>query len=174
MDDSKIIIEAKEKNLVVVNIITFILAIIIIFSMLKLRDSFSKNYFIFATFLVMLYLIFDYYIWKIKGIRKVEIDEEKIIFYRGKNLNSFVLNKNDIKEIDIFSKFKGSRYIINFVYGNGKIIRVGNNMTFFSGDRVRLVEDAFGEKEFKEFMLYLIKNYKDKIINYKCISDLEE
>ncbi len=149
-------IEASAKNILMVNIFGIITGSILLLIMMFLRNIYMIGLLLFGISVLIIYMVSDYLIWVKKGIRKIEIDENGINFYFGKENRLVRVEKQEIKDVDIFSKL--NRRILNIVLQGGNVLRLPG-MTFFSGDRIRIPEDAFNEKEFTELLRHF-ENFK--------------
>lgn len=150
-------IKASAKNFIFVNLSGLILGVILLFIMLIIRNIYMTGLFFSGIIILGTYMLIDYMIWLKKGIRKIEIDNDGLNFYFGEENKLVRVNKKDITDVDIFKKL--NRRILNIVVGGNVISFPG--MTFFFGNRIRIPEDSFNEKEFTEFLKHF-ENYKKK------------
>ncbi len=137
--------KASQKFLIITNLSGLILGALIVFLFRK-----EKILFFLAFTILLIYMVGDFLIWLKIGIREIWINDREIIFLKGKNKEKILIDFKEIKEIDFFEKF--GRRIINIMIEDGKTIKLTPYITFFSGKRIRITDDAFNDKEFSAFV----------------------
>lgn len=137
--------KASQKYLIITNLSGLILGSLIVFLFRKEKILF------FLTFTILLiYMVGDFLIWLKIGIREIWINDKEIIFLKGNKKEKITINFKEIKDIDFFDKL--GRRIINIIIEDGKKIKLTPYITFFSGKRIRITDDAFNDKEFSNFV----------------------
>ncbi|HEC79500.1 MAG TPA: hypothetical protein ENI34_10260 [candidate division WOR-3 bacterium] len=150
--------EAKGHLLFFTNLGGVILGAVLLFLLLLLRHIYVFILFIIGVLGIILYMAVDYIIWWKKGIRAVEVDENGVVLYRGKHRRPVKLDFEQITGIDFFTKL--NRRVITILTG-GKALKVIPGITLFSGPRIRITDDTFGDDEFTVFIERL-KQFKKK------------
>lgn len=149
-------ITGKRGNLLFVNISGLIIGSVFLFFYLLARGLYALPVFVIMAAILAAYMFIDYIHWNKKGIRRIDLFEDSISFTFGKQQTVEKLSFDEITEIDFFKKL--NRDIINFMRG-GKVLKPVKGITFFSGPRIRLTDDAFDDKEFDLFKRKLKENY---------------
>ncbi len=106
---------------------------------------------VFVTVVLCLAIYFtaDFFIWLKRGIRKLELTDKTLDIYRGHGSYVSRIPLESIRSIDRFRKL--SRQVVNIMIG-GEALKPVPGITFFRGPRIRIVNDAFSDKEFDEFI----------------------
>ena len=146
--------DASTKGMFFVNGCVYIIGGLVILALSMLRGFFSIPAFLVMLAIFAAYMVADNLVWKANGIRRVEIDEEGMTFYRGKDNRPQRIENTQITGIDVFGKF--NRRVINIFTGGGAIKPVPG-ITLFSGPRVRITNDLFDNDKFKQFMLIILR-----------------
>jgi hypothetical protein len=146
--------------LFLVNIGAMIAGIIIFFFLLTIRLIYNPFIFILGIFVLFIYMFIDYNRWIKKGIQIVSIDNDGLTVYRGQKLLQTRVDKKQITGINVFKKI--NRRIVNILLG-GYADSSLPGVTLFSGPRIRITDDAFGNTEFAIF-LDKLKELKPDII----------
>ncbi|MCX7995843.1 MAG: hypothetical protein N3A65_08780 [candidate division WOR-3 bacterium] len=142
-------IEGKIRYMVYTNFGGIIAGGILLFLLLRIRGSYTTVLFIIGLAILVLYMVIDFLIWEKKGIRVIEIDKNGISLYRGKEKKLTRVEKNQITDIDFFSKL--GRRVINILTG-GRKFKPFPGVTIFQGPRIRITDDAFNDSEFSIFV----------------------
>ena len=140
---------ASSRSLLTGNISGVIIGIFLLLLLLLFRSLFTLAFFIIGIIILIIYMTVDYSIWKKKGIRKIEIDDSGLNLYRGANNIIERIEANQITVIDVFTKL--NRKIVNIIT-DGKTDKSIPGVTFFSGSRVRITNDAFDDSVYSGFI----------------------
>lgn len=146
--------KASTSGMFFVNGCVYIIGAGVLALLLLIRGLYALPIFISLALVFGAYMIVDNLVWKANGIRRVEVDEEGITFYRGKDNRPQRIENTQITGIDVFGKF--NRRVINIFTGGGAIKPVPG-ITLFSGSRVRITNDLFDNDKFKQFMLIILQ-----------------
>lgn len=138
-------IQASKKHLLRVNLGGIILGIFLLLLLLIVRHLYTLSLFIVGIVILIVYMIADYLIWQHRGIRLIELDQDGITLYRGKNKTVQRIQRNQITDINIFKKL--NRRIVTIILG-GEIIKPAAGITLFKGERIRIADDAFNDNDF--------------------------
>jgi hypothetical protein len=144
--------KARARSFLTVNITAIIVGSIVVLGLLFLRRLFHPGLFVFTVIVLVLYMMIDYLLWLQRGIRRIELYDDRIVIYRGTREKSRCIQAGTITNIDVFSKL--NRHVVNIMLG-GKVDRPLPGVTLFSGPRVRITDDAFDEAQFQEFIIHL-------------------
>jgi hypothetical protein len=139
----------SRSSLLLINIGAMIAGTIILFFLLIIRLIYNPFIFILGIFVLSTYLYIDYKRWMRKGIQMVSIDKVGLTVYRGHKLIQTRVDKKQITGINVFKKI--NRRIVNILIG-GYADSSLPGVTLFSGPRIRITDDAFGEAEFGIFI----------------------
>ena len=145
---------ARSRSFLTVNISSIIVGSIVVLALLFIRRLFHPILFIFIVNVLVIYMAMDYLVWRMRGIRRIEVYEDRIMIYRGKTEKSECILASTITNIDVFSKL--NRHTVNIMLG-GKIDKPLPGVTLFNGPRVRITDDAFDASEFKQFVIHVEK-----------------
>lgn len=147
--------------LFMVNIGSMIMGIFLIFFLLVIRLIYNPFVFILCMFILFGYLYIDFKRWIKNGIQMVKIDKEGLTVYRGNKMQPTRIDARQITGINVFKKI--NRRVVNILLG-GYADSSLPGITFFSGPRIRITDDAFAEAEFGIFINKL-KELKPELIN---------
>ncbi len=136
---------------------------ILLFLLLVIRLIYNPFLFILFIFLLFMYLFIDYIRWVKKGIQIVAIDKNGLTVYRGKELIQTRVDKKQITGINVFKKL--NRRIVNILLG-GYADSSLPGVTLFSGQRIRITDDAFRDAEFGIFIEKLRELRPELIIKF--------
>lgn len=143
--------EASRTSLLIVNGAGAVFGSGLIYFLITQRAIFEVKAFVVAVILLLLYLLFDYLQWNKNGIRVVEVDQEGLIIYRGNKMEETKIKATEIRDIDVFSKI--NRKVVNIILEGGKRnVIIPGLITTFSGNRIRITNDAFEDDEFEVFV----------------------
>lgn len=149
-------IQASKKHLLTVNLGGIILGIFLLLLLLIVRHLYTLGLFIVGIGILIVYMITDYLIWQNRGIRIIELDQDGITLYRGKNKTIQRIPRNQITNINIFKKL--NRRIVTIILGGG-IIKPAAGITLFKGERIRIADDAFDDNDFSA-LIKKLKQFK--------------
>jgi hypothetical protein len=152
--------EASAKSLKFVNCSAVFFGVILVFLLLFFRHIYTFGVFLFAICVILILMIGDYLVWKKKGIRVIEIDDNGINLYRGPTKLLERIEASQITDINIFKKV--NRRIVTILTG-GQTYRAPG-VTLFKGSRIRIADDSFDDKQFTIFV--------EKIKQFKNIKDM--
>jgi hypothetical protein len=147
--------EASEKSLRFVNCSAIFFGVILTFLILFFRRIFIFGVFLFACSFIIIYMIGDYLAWKRKGIRIIEVGDNGINLYRGREKKLERIEASQITDINIFTKVR--RRIVTILTG-GQVYR-SPGITLFKGPRIRIADDSFNDNQFTVF-IEKIKRFK--------------
>jgi len=140
---------ASSRSLLAVNIAAVIVGGLLLAVLLVFRLFFAWPIFLFMLGMLAAYMAADYLIWQIRGIRRVIVDADGIIFFRGRQQKKTVILNRQITGVNVFEKT--GRRVMNILTG-GRADKLLPGVTIFSGSRIRLTDDAFNDREFGEFI----------------------
>ncbi|MEO0075461.1 MAG: hypothetical protein ABIK31_05055 [candidate division WOR-3 bacterium] len=138
-------IQASKKHLLTVNLGGIILGVFLLLLLLMVRHRYTLGLLIVGIGILIIYMLADYLIWQNRGIRIIEIDQDGITLYRGKNKTIQSIQRNQITDINIFKKL--NRRIVTIILG-GEVIKPAAGITLFKGERIRIADDAFDDNDF--------------------------
>ncbi len=136
-------------NLFLINIGAMVGGTILLFLLLAVRLIYNPFIFILGVIILFLYLYIDIKRWMKKGIHTVKIDKNGFTVYRGIKNSPSRIGKEQITAINVFKKL--NRKIVNILLG-GYADTSLPGITFFSGPRIRITDDAFNQAEFAIFI----------------------
>ncbi|MBN2621597.1 hypothetical protein JXB22_11000 [candidate division WOR-3 bacterium] len=145
---------ARPRSFITINVTAIIVGAVVVLGLLFIRMLFNPVLFVFIIIVLAAYMVVDYVVWVQRGIRCIEIYDDRIMIYRGKAAKSERIPASAITGIDVFSKL--SRHVVNIMLG-GRVDTSLPGVTLFRGPRVRITDDAFDAGEFKQFVIYLEK-----------------
>lgn len=149
---------ASRASLIIVNGAGAVLGSGLIYFIMVQRAIFELKPFLIAIVLLCLYMLFDYLQWNKNGIRKIEIDQEGVLIYRGQKMKETKIKATEIKNLDIFTKI--NRRVVNIILeGGSRNEIIPGFVTTFKGPRERITNDAFDDDEFEVF-INLLKRMK--------------
>src|SRR4030042_4991017 len=102
---------ASSRSLLTGNISGVIIGIFLLLMLLLFKSLFTLTFFIIGIIILITYMTVDYGIWKKKGIRKIEVDDDGLTLYRGTNHIVERIHIQQITGIDVFTKL--NRKIVN-------------------------------------------------------------
>ena len=146
--------DASTKGMFFVNGCVYIIGGLIIAVLAMARGFFSIPAFLVMLAIFAAYMIIDHRVWLRNGIRRVEVDESGITFYRGKEKKVQRIENSRITGVNVFGKL--NRRVVNIFTGGGAVKPVPG-ITLFSGPRVHITNDLFNDDEFKLFMLIILR-----------------
>ncbi|MFH0992130.1 MAG: hypothetical protein V1799_19175 [bacterium] len=141
--------EGSRKSLLIVNASGLMIGIVLIILLSIARQFAWSGFIILACTILFFYMLIDYILWEIRGIKLVEIDEEGVTFYRGIRKRKVRIEATQITGIDEFKKLH--RKVVNILLG-GEAEKVLPGVTIFAGPRLRITNDAFRDLEFNQFI----------------------
>lgn len=137
---------------------TALFGVVVLYFILVQQMAFNLHALLVCGGLLALYFLFDYIQWKANGIRMIEVDKESVRIYKGDKMKLTTISPMEIKDIDVFSKL--NRRVVNIMLeGSSKRVLVPGFLSFFTGPRERITNDAFDE-DFFEVFIDLLKRMK--------------
>lgn len=148
-DEEVFTMSGSRYNLFLINVGAMIGGMVLLFFLLVIRLIYNPFIFILGIIILFLYFYIDFKRWMRKGIHTVRIDKEGLTIIRGAQNISTRINKKQINGINVFKKL--NRKIVNILLG-GNADSSFPGVTLFSGPRIRITDDAFGQAEFAIFI----------------------
>jgi len=147
--EGKFRMEGSKGSVLVMNISGVILGMILGFFLLSVRLIFSPILFIVLVVVLISYMSWDYFNWRRNGVRALELDDNGIDLYKGEEKKLTRIEAKDITGMNISNKL-GRRVVT--IFTGGSAVKPLPGITFFTGPRIRVPEDAFDPKEFGVFI----------------------
>lgn len=155
---NKYILRAEQKSLLTVNLFAALSGIFILYFFISL-PNYGITFFISGTAILLIWLLADFAVWKINGIREIQIGSSHIGVIRGEDRKETIISADQITDFHVHTS--GARKSVNIMLER-KVLHTPGIMTSYPGKRIHFTSDAFSSREFDEAIELIRKIYSEK------------
>lgn len=143
------VMSASARSMITVNAAGIVTGVVLLALLLFIRTIFALTVFVAGSLLLVGYMIADFLISRKRGIRSVEVDHRGITVTRGSSRTRSFIERARVSEIGVYRKI-GRCVVVVFL--GGKPQNMAPGVTLFTGERLRLANDAFDDGDFARFL----------------------